>query len=394
MRPEPKTSDATKIRETNRASILDVIRSQGPVSRTRIAKTLRVSLSTVLRIVEELIEERLVETCDTKERGAGRPGELLRFNGGSFSIIGVDLGYPNMLGTVASLSGDIHHQHAIPIKRYDGDANLKSLYELIERLLIVSELAHEAPMGIALGVPDIIRNHGSTVECSTNLGWRDLPLSQLVSERVHLPVMLDTDINLITLGEYGFGVGRDVGNLVCMTIGSQILAGIIVDGRLIKGSSGAAGLLGHSLPGVEFLHQEYCSSGALNSVAAGPSVLLHARENLDRLGIESSHPSLDISQVYRAAANGETWSKAVVNEAVDYLSLAVASIATLLDPEMIVISGKLADSVGFLPALINAKLANRIPRMPNLRVSNLGTRSTVMGGIMMIYQGILKRQKE
>lgn len=384
-----KIADGSQVRQINRAAILDLIRNQGSISRTRIASVLGISLSTVLRVVDDLVNEGLVIASDDKERGGGRPGELLRFNGDAYAMIGIDLGYPNMLGTVADLCGNIYFQHSIPIKLHDGSENLKRLFQLIELLVKTPQLEGKSFKGIGIGVPGFVDQERKLVKHSRPLGWDNLLLSDLVRQKYNMPVLLDTDVNLIMLGEAGFGLGHSANSLVCFTLGTRILSAIYLNGELVRGSSHSAGQLGFSLPGLEFLNSPYDEVGALDSVACGNSLVEIAREQSKNQSQVSAGQNLDAISIYTAAEKGERWAVPIIEKVIDYLAITIANISVFLDPEMILISGRVSGAAGFLPPLIQKRLSGKIPVMPNICVSNLGTRATVMGAIMLIYKGVL-----
>jgi glucokinase len=267
-----KTATATLMRSINRTLILELIRNEGPIARSRIARQLSVSLPTVMRVVDELIEEGFVRTLDTLESTGGRPRPLLAFNGKAYAAVGVDLGGTKMFGTVADLEGNVLHETYVPWKDTGPEDSLEALRKLIGELLGVPRPLGQRMRGIGVGAPGVTLSHEGIVTWAPSLGWRDLPLKQILTECFDVPVYVDNDVNLSALGELGFGVGRGVENLVCIAVGTGIGAGIIIGGSLYRGHSHSAGEIGYLLPGVEFLRQRYDQFGALESLASGTGI--------------------------------------------------------------------------------------------------------------------------
>lgn len=385
-----KTADSSIIRGINRASVLDIIRSEETISRLRIASRLGLSLSTVQRIVENLISEDLVILRGDEKMGVGRPSELISLNGEAYNLLGIDLGYPTMVGLLSSLGGKINHEYSLPSILGDGSENYSRVCQIIENVLNEASKNGKPVKGIGLGIPGVIRDREGIVESSTVLGWKEEPLVDKLAERFHIPIMIDRGINLITLGEYKFGLGRGCQNMACITLGTNIQAGLIIGGELYRGSHYQAGRLGYSLPGVEWLGKQYQGpQGALDEVASGYSIVRKARQVLK----EPHTPHLDelsSTNVYEAAQKGELWAVPIIAETIRHLSVAVANLTTLIDPEIIVISGKVSPVAGFIVEPLLNNIQGVVPKLPRIEVSTLGTHSTVLGAVMMLYEGIFR----
>ncbi|NPV84481.1 MAG: ROK family transcriptional regulator [Anaerolineae bacterium] len=381
-----QTVKASVMRSINRSAILDIIRENSPISRSYIANVLNVSLPTVMRVVDILIEEGLVRHSGTKEASGGRPRPLLEFNGSAFSVLAVDLSGTKMFGMVADLSGNIQHEIHVSEISPDPQTNLERLYQLIEELIKTPRPPHQTIRGIGIGAPGITNHQEGIVHWAPSLGWRDLPLKQLLNERFQLPVLVENDVNLAALGEFGFGAGRSAQSMVCISVGSGIGAGIVIGGSLHRGYHYAAGEVGYLLPGVEFLGKSYQTFGALESLASSTAIAQQANQ----LCGTSAEDSLRAEDIFIAVRNGEKRYQPLIARMVDYLSLAVAAATTLIDPEMIVLGGSISEHADLLIPSILQRLNGAIPTQPNLIVSSLGTRATIMGAIMLVLNGTME----
>jgi len=379
-----ETGTAGLTRRLNRSAVLNLVRTESPISRSEIARRLRLSLPTAMRMVEDLVEADLVYFEGTEPSG-GRRRPLINFKGSAHTVIGIDLGGSKLYGTVTDLTGQILHEIRVPWHEAGGpDFALDSLYATIDDLLAFAETQPGSIRGIGIGAPGVTLSSTGTVVWAPSLGWRDLPLKQLLSQRFAPPVFVENDVNVAALGEFSFGIERNTPNLVCIAIGTGIGAGVIIDGKLVRGHNQGAGEIGYFLQTPSDLDQQYTGFGALENVASGTGIALRARQVLEAQGHPLSAQSITTEEVFEYARQGQGWAGQVVNEVVDYLSQALVSIAALLDPEAIVLGGGVAQSGDLLIDPIVARLQGVIPFIPRVVASDLGPRAVVMGTIMLV----------
>jgi predicted NBD/HSP70 family sugar kinase len=386
---ERRTVTVSTMRTINRTAVLDMIRLHSPISRTHIAHLLHASLPTIMRSVDDLVATDLVRLSDRTETNGGRPSRLLEFNGPSYAVVGVDLGGSSMYGTVADLSGRIQHEIHMPQVENDPEENLQRLYRLIEDLLSAPRPSGQSVRGIGVGAPGVTCFPEGMVTWAPSLGWRDLPLQALLSQHFEPPVLVENDVNLAALGEHGFGAGRGVHSLVCLAIGTGVGAGIILNGALYRGFHLAAGEIGYLLPAVQFLRQRYERYGALETLASGTGIAARARQLLQERGA-AIPAGLSAEHVFSAARLNETWACQVLEETADYLSLAIAAVSCLLDPELVVLGGGITPSAAVLLEPLRARLEGTVPFLPRLEISQLGYRAAVMGAIMLVLSGTME----
>ncbi len=386
-----QSATASLMRSINRSAILELIREKSPIARSQIARQLNMSLPTVMRIVDDLMEEDLVRPYGFSESTGGRPPSLLEFNSKAYAVVGVNLGGTKMFGTVADLSGSIQHELYIPHEEGSGpEDHLEELCKFIEALLDAPQPPEQRVRGIGIGVPGFILTPEGIVTWAPSLSWRDLPLQEILTDRFDMPVFVENDVNLTALGEWGFGAGRGAQNLVSIAIGTGIGAGIIIGGALYRGHNQAAGEIGYLPPGVEFLKQRYDQFGALESLASGLGVAERARQLMEKENMPIPAEGFSAHDVFAAARNGETWAQQVVNETADYLSLAIASVSILLDPEVIILGGGVAGSADLLIEPILQRLEGMFPFIPRLVASPLGRRAAAMGAIMLVLNATME----
>jgi len=375
------TITSAEMRSVNRSAVLDYLRRNSPVARSIIAHDLQLSLPTVMRIVDELIAHGWVRPTGQKEWSSSRRRDLLEYYKDGHAVIGVDLGGTKMFGALANIGGEIIGEQTVNGHGTSGDASYAMLEKMIGKLLRVPRPRDQKIRGIAVGAPGITRAQAGMVEWAPSLNWRDYPLKQKLEKRFRLPCLVDNDVNLAALGEQWFGAGEGAHNIVLIAIGTGVGAGLIVDGVLYRGHNNAAGEVGFLLSNRAELDQRYEKFGALESVISGVGIAERAqRAHTGKRAIKNL-TSQDVFEAYRRR---EAWSIPLINETIDYLSIAIVNISTLLDPELIILGGGVSESADVLLPAVQTRIQNILPKTPTLKVSTLGRRAAVMGAIAQI----------
>jgi glucokinase len=244
----------------------------------------------------------------------------------------------------------------------------------------VAALAEEWRPAVAIGlaVPGVVDDRRGVAVWSENLNWRDVPFAAQVSERCGVPTVLGHDVRTAALAETRIGAARGMSDVVYLSIGTGIAAGIVLGGRLHAGD-GYAGEIGHTHAG----HDEPCACGARGCLEAIASAAAIAR----RYTARSGRPAAGAADVLQA---GDPDALAVWGEALDALAASLAWIASVLAPEVVVIGGGLSRAG---TALLDP-LSDRIPRhltfqrVPRLVPAALGDRAGCIGAGLLALDSI------
>jgi len=377
----PITITSSDMREINRSAILEIIRRESPISRSAIAERLDVSLPTVMRIVEELVEEGFVRPQGNTEWSGGRRRPLLEFNADGYLVLGVDMGGTKMYGAISDLGGNILDEVNIGHHGTSGQECFNQLTTLIDSLLASPSVEGRRILGIGVGAPGVTLHKEGIVTWAYTLHWDNFPLKAKLARLYDLPITVDNDVNLAALGELWFGAGQDAQDMILIAIGTGIGAGVIINGVLYRGAKEASGEIGNMIPGREFLGKNYLDFGALESVASGTGIAGRARSFLQSQRDLAELEALTAEDVFDAARLKQEWAWTIINETVDYLAIAIANLVASFDPELIVLGGGVSRSADLLIEPIMQRINGIIPNPPKLVVSSLGLRATVMGAI-------------
>ncbi|MGB8646738.1 MAG: ROK family transcriptional regulator [Anaerolineae bacterium] len=361
-----------------------MIRRESPISRNEIAERLDVSLPTVMRIVDELIKEDLIRPRSSTQWTGGRRRSLLEFNAEGQVVIGIDLGGVKFYGAIADLGGNILEEADVEREEKTGEESYSQLVGLINRLLASASIKERRLRGIGVGVPGITHHKEGIVTWSFALNWQDYPLKQKLTNAFQMPITVDNDVNLAAVGELWFGAGQNTQNMVLVTVGTGIGAGVIIDGTLYRGSREASGEVGHMIVGREFLGKRFADFGALETMASGTGIAARGRQAFDGPRPASPLAGPSAQEVFDAARQGQAWAAQVIDETFDYLAIAIGNLSVAFDPEVIVLGGGLSRWADPLVEPILRRLEGMIPTLPRLVVSPLGRRAVTMGAITNI----------
>ncbi|MCL6474894.1 MAG: ROK family protein [Firmicutes bacterium] len=267
-------------------------------------------------------------------------------------IVGVDIGGTKVACVLADVEGNILARQWQPTRAGEGwQVVVQQLFEMTERVLEGVSPHQVRGIGISCGGP--LDSQRGVVYSPPNLpGWDAVPIKQVFEDHFGLPARLENDANATALAEHRFGAGRGTRNMVFMTWGTGVGGGLVLDGRLYRGTNDLAGEIGHT---TVLLDGPLCGCGkrgCLEALASGPSIARRARElageSPESLIWQRTSPNEVTAQhVVEAAHAGDTFARFVLAEAGTYMGIGIANVAQILNPERVVL-GTIAVKAGDL----------------------------------------------
>ena len=267
-------------------------------------------------------------------------------------ILAADVG-----GTTTSV-GLVDHQGEVLTQRL---ASTRGNGLTIERIVsLLGEVKREGDRqgweveGIGIGIPGAIEKGTGRIrpEIHNLPELANLPLGRLLTERFSLPVFVDNDVNALALGEGYFGVARGIQNFALLAVGTGVGSGVVVNGKLVRGASGYGGEFGHVPLNLDGRPCFCGSQGCLKAYVSGPDVAAQARERLrDRPSgllweLAGGDPErVDAELVFQAAKAGDPLAAGLVEEVCRYLGAGMAAIINGLNPELVILTGGMAESL-------------------------------------------------
>ena len=382
----PLTIAQPEMRSINRSAVLEYLRLAKTASRTELSSQLNISKPTAMRIIDDLLASGLVCSAGKREGGIGRSQNLLTLNTSDNLAIGIDLGGSHMSAAIINIGGEVIYQKRLEETWGSPQENFQKVAGFTQNMLQECSKLPGKLLGVAIGVPGIISSIEGVVTLAPSLAWKNFPLFSKLQPLIPVPLTIENDVNLAALGEHWFGAGVGVDNLVMIAIGTGIGAGIILDGKLYRGHRESSGEIGYLIPGVSFLKNKYPGYGALESLASGKGISEHAQRQWRIENPGKKPPPLTAATVFQSAQAGEDWAKLVIEETVDYLSLAIANVSVCFDPELIILGGGVAHSLTPLIPSIQKRIKNVIPFMPRLVTSSLLSNAPLLGATVRVFQ--------
>jgi predicted NBD/HSP70 family sugar kinase len=332
-----RTGRRELIRDLNRTLVLNLVRERGGLSRADLARISGLSPSTVTAITASLLEDGYVledeqPVAPAASTTIGRPATILRVDPTAGHVVGIKVTSDNLVATVTDLAATPLGIVTVPRGRETAPDAIGALFEsAVLAALEAGDVKRERLVGIGIGVPGMVDPETGRVADSPLLEWAHLDLIGLLEARLQLPVLLDNDVNTLTIAEQLFGAGRGLAHLLVVTIGRGIGMGLVVNGLVHRGAHGGAGEIGH-VQVVPNGPDCWCGRrGCLEAVAAEPAIVREILASTGRL----TQPA-DVA----ALALRDPEVAGILERAGRHVGRAVAGIATVLDPQRIVISGE------------------------------------------------------
>ena len=400
--PKNHTADQESVRKVNTSLVLNALRLHAPISRAELANITKLNRSTISNIVNVLLEDGLVLEMDAMESKIGRPGIALALRPEGGAVIGVEIGVGFISVILTDFVANILWREWVECPPTKPQIEIISEAErLIDQAISFAKEKYLRVLGIGLGVPGLVNVQKGELLFAPNLGWKDVPFRLMWNQRFHLPLFIENEANLGALGEYYFGVGRDVDNFIYLSSGVGLGGGIIIDGKLFKGGRGFAGEIGHIQRDPQ---GELCGCGRRGcwETQVGPRAVLQRVRRVvesDPDNILSKNGNGDLgnltfNQVVDCALQGEPLCLSALEEVGKNLGAGIADLANIFNPQMVVIGG--AFSYGreiILPVLENTISTGTLSAVKeDLRVifSEHGADACVLGAIAVVLDDILR----
>lgn len=309
--------------------------------------------------------------------------------------IGIDVGGTNVKIALVNDKGGIVYSNSIPTRAEMGyEYTVNSMEDAIRELLKETNSQSKDIEGMGFGFPGQIDCQKGVVRLAPNIpGWVDVPIAEIMQKEFKITTKVDNDVRCAALGELNFGAGKGCQNLVCITVGTGIGSGLIVNGKLVRGASNAAGEIGHIK--LDMTGGPLCGCGdrgCLEAFASGPSIVAMAEEYIkggkSTKYRELANPDITPYIVSVAAQQGDAVAKRIFTIIGEYIGIGLASVVNLLNPEKIIIGGGVAAAGDILLNPIKETLVKRAMPISGAAVevvpAQLGNTAGVIGASLLI----------
>ncbi len=311
--------------------------------------------------------------------------------------VGVDIGGTNVKIALVDKKGEISYPKTVPTRAEMGyEYTIGNITQCIKDLMTEANITTNDIEGIGFGFPGQIDCDSGIVRILPNIpGWIDVPIAEIMQKEFNVPVKVDNDVRCAALAELNYGAGKGCHNLICITVGTGIGSGIIINNKLVRGASNAAGEIGHIK--MEMHNGLMCGcgdTGCFEAYASGPAIVAMAKDYV-RGGksakfreIAGSTAAITPAIVCQAAKEGDVVAQRIFTRMGEYLGIGLASVVNLLNPEKIVVGGGVADAGDLLLEPLRKTLKDRAMPIQGAAVevvpAQLGNTAGIIGSSLLI----------
>lgn len=339
------------IKEINANLVLNIIRAEGPLSRTDISRLSGLSLATISGITAKLIERNLVNETGEGESTGGRRPTLLRLNSDAGYVVGVKLRENRITTVLTDLDATVVHQHtsfivpdhdSVPEHDIVPQQALDGIADAVEATIHDSDIDRGLVLGVGVGMAGLVDGETGICRYSPFFGWRDVQLSEPLSDAVNLPVHLENNVNTLTIAEQWFGYGHGIDHFVVATVGRGVGAGIVMNGQFCRGALGGAGEFGHITLVDDGPPCSCGKRGCLEALASDPAVVRQARAAIalgERTSLTDSE-SLSLETIVTAAQAGDDLARTLLADSGRWFGIGIATLVNILNPELLIVAGE------------------------------------------------------
>lgn len=370
------TGDQQLIKKMNKSIVLDTIRQKQPLSRAAISAAIGLNKATVSSLVAELIESQLVTEIGPGKSSGGRKPTLLLFNKQAGFAVGVDIRVPDLLVVIVDLEGHVIREQSTPLTDYTIESVTTQIKSTISTISLDLPATPYGIIGIGIGVPGLV-DETQQVISAPNLGWSNYDLAGQLRQDFSLPVFIDNEANAGAIGEKLYGAGQlHTNDLVYLSIGVGIGAGIVVGGQLYRGTSNFSGEVGHMTIAENGPLCRCGNHGCWETLASEKALLDRAAE------IWGEQVST-IEAILEKVEEGSSEAVTLLHEIGAQLGTGLANLVNILNPEMIVIGNRLSLAGKQLEQSMLNSIGQRSlsyhRKKTQVEFAKLGIRSTALG---------------
>jgi glucokinase len=371
--------DLPAMRRLNALRILDAVRRHGPISRASLARRSGLSPPAVSALVDDLIDRwGLLREIGQDVSTGGRRPTLVKFAEDYGCVVGLDLGSTAIRYALADLSGTVIARTEEPIDHPIPDRLVEQMAAGIRRLLPEGE-RRPPLLAIGIGAPGMTDvEKGIVIEAANLRGWTGVPLRDLMACRFGVPVAVDNDVNMAVLGEYWLGCAQGQANFVFVALGRGVGAGIMIDGRLHRGSQWYAGEISHLLLDYKRWRRNFGAQGYLEQQVGAKAI----ERNWRRASRRARTTEPDLAALFSAARRGAPAASRVVNDVAVMLGVAIANLATTLDPALVVFGGGVGRVGEQLLEPVRKVVSRIVPNQPVIKVTALDGHAQLLGSVL------------
>ena len=310
-------------------------------------------------------------------------------------VVGIDVGGTNLKFGVVNRRGEVLKEIVLPtLGQLGKEAVLRQIIRGIRE--ISREIKRDRILGLGIGIPGLVDSNKGIVYDLTNIpGWKNVPLKKILEREFKRPVLVDNDVNLMALGEWSVGIARGARNVVCLTLGTGVGGGLIIEGKLYRGASLSAGEIGHIPINFKGPRCNCGNNGCLERYIGNKYIVGRARGYLKRTKKTilkkwlKEGKALTPELLSKGARVKDKLCLKIWDEVAEYLAAALSGVVNFINPEKILIGGGVAQAGAVLFKPLGRKVREKAMSIPGRKVkilkAGLGEKAGLIGAAMLVF---------
>lgn len=395
------------VREFNELNILRLIKNHGPLSRAELAKRYRISKATVSEIICFLLKQGFISEVgmgDSTSLG-GRKPILLEFNPKAGYAIGIEIKRDHTRVALSDLNARIYGAEEIKFARGASlQSVLASIFKIIDNYHEKRWVKKSRPVGIGVAIPGLIDyKRGCIHESDTLKGWLDYPIRDAFEKRYGIQTVIENDVKAISLGEFRFGNGQQVDDIIYLWIGDGIGAGIIINGELYRGVSASAGEVGYYdlgciIQNTKEFHLLYNNHKNFGDILSTETLINGAVKGIrEKYTTHMSGNCINENTIFEHAEKQDPLAVELVREYGILVGILCIHLINTLNPELILLGGLPINHHKILMPFIQEKINKDVLHTPidavRIRDAKLQENAGVLGAIGLLLDDLFFKDR-
>lgn len=342
-----------RLLESHLVRLLKLIFSHGPVSRSLLAQQTGYSTFLLSKLSEKLLLSGYVTENGSGNSTGGRRPKLLSITPGLGRLVGVDFGTVNLRIAVTDVAGNVlgHEKHPSPASE-GAEAGLPRVIDLIEGALRRAKVKRDQLWGLGMGISVVLdRTTGTAMFWPKVPEWVNVPLRKMLADHFHTATEVDDSVRMMALAERRFGAAAEARQFVYVMLGAGIGSALFLNGCLHTGTGGFAGEFGHIQVQEDGPLCSCGNKGCVEVLASASALICKAKEAMASglssglwEGCQGRPEGISVELIVQAAREGDRFCLGLLNEAGKHIGTGIVGLVNLLNPELIVLGGRLASA--------------------------------------------------
>jgi predicted NBD/HSP70 family sugar kinase len=379
------TERSSLVRQYSRRLVAEILLREAPISRTDLARITGLSKQTMSQVIGELEAEGWVRLVGTSKGAVGRAAVTYEIAYDAAYSVGVDLGGAKLTAAVADLLGRIVTEETEPVEPRGGQYVLEQIHAFAMRLAAAKAIDPRRIGSVVVGTPGVIDPKSGRIALAPNIKrLSEVNVAQILGQLFGQDVVVENDVNLAMLGEAWLGCAQGVENAGFMALDTGVGFGLIANGKLVRGATGAAGEIAYLPLGRDTTSAEALDVGSFELEVGSLGIVRRYRARGGR-------QAATVRDIFALAERGDPHAAAVLDETAHIVALAVVSLQATIDAECVVLGG----SIGRRPELVQRvqqAVGKLFARPVRILTSGLGSRAGLVGAVSSAVQRLHNRR--